>query len=191
MQRHRLYIELASLNNDNKEKNDQLREGEEGSGEQQDTPPALSTHDCDDCSTLDKDESASSTNSDNEVDTAVNDHTDKEEMLYQQAMRCGIALEDIERTKDGTAAVGTILVRNECYAKNVGARYSTDHWASFQDTPAQWVEGVEGGEVDRFEFCVPLPEGSYLMDSSSTSTGTVTTSKITSFHAPSFEDVPF
>ena len=35
--------------------------------------------------------------------------------------------------------------------KNVGACHSTGNWASFQDTPAEWVEGVEGEEeVDRF-----------------------------------------
>ena len=151
---------------------DRHRMEDEGNAEQ-DTDTTPSTDAGDDHNTpekLDKDTSASSTcSSSDDTDPAANsdaEEEEEEETLYQRTLRRGIALEHIKRTQDGTAAVGTILVRNDCYTKNVGARHSTDSWASFQDTPAEWVEeGVEGeGEVDRFQFRVPLPEGSYHME---------------------------
>ena len=85
--------------------------------------------------------------------------------VFDRAEKNGIALEAIQMTVDGSAAVGTLLVRNDCYHKWVGGRHSTTGWASYQDTLAEWVESVEEGEFDRFEFHVEVPEqGSFHME---------------------------
>ena len=85
--------------------------------------------------------------------------------VFDCAEKNGIALEAIQMTVDGSAAVGTLLVCNDCYHKWVGGRHSTTGWASYQDTLAEWVESVEEGEFDRFEFHVEVPEqGSFHME---------------------------
>ena len=68
-------------------------------------------------------------------------------------------------TVDGSAAVGILLVHNDCYHKWVGGCHSTTGWTSYQDTLAKWVESMEEGEFDRFEFHVEVPEqGSFNME---------------------------
>ena len=88
----------------------------------------------------------------------------KANSLVKVFVNRGIVLEDIDRSQDGTAAIGTVLVLNECYFKHVGVRHSTNAWVSYQDTPAEWVESIEEGEFDRFKFNVSLPQGSYRME---------------------------
>ena len=88
-----------------------------------------------------------------------------EEEVYEQVRSCGVALEVLEKAADSCTVIGTVLVCNECFEKAVGVRHSTDCWESFRDTPAQWVETVEGGEFDRFKFSVELcAEGGYHME---------------------------
>ena len=85
--------------------------------------------------------------------------------VYDRAQRDGIALEGIRSSFDGKAAVGTVLVRNDCFEKRVGVRHSSNGWASYQDTLTQWVETVMDGEFDRFQFRVEVPErGDYHME---------------------------
>ena len=67
-------------------------------------------------------------------------------------------------TQDGSAVVGSILVRNECYEKQVAVRHSSNAWRTFEDTPAEWVESVENEAMDRFKFHVELPDGSYSVE---------------------------
>ena len=83
---------------------------------------------------------------------------------YQHAKRNGISLEVVERTEGGSSLLGTVLVVNECYKKTVAVRHSCDDWDTFEDTQAQWVETIENGALDRFQFRVKLPEGSYSME---------------------------
>ena len=67
------------------------------------------------------------------------------EVVLERARMNGIALEEMKRTQDGREVVGTILVHNDCYEKEVGIRHSSNAWKTFEDTRAQWVETVEGG----------------------------------------------
>ena len=106
----------------------------------------------------------SSNTEDKTTKSATNDDIDELEALYERAQIRGIALEDVKCTHDGTAAVGTVLVRNECHEKHVGARHSSNSWASYHDTAAEWVETIEGGDFDRFKFNVNLPQGRYHME---------------------------
>ena len=86
------------------------------------------------------------------------------EVVLERARMNGIALEEMKRTQDSREVFGTILVRNDCYEKEVGIRHSSNAWKTFEDTRAQWVETVEGGAFDRFEFSVDLPEESFYME---------------------------
>ena len=81
----------------------------------------------------------------------------------QHAKRNGISLEVVERTEDGSALIGTVLVVNECYEKTVAIRQSCDDWNTLEDTPAHWAETIEDGALDRFQFCVKLREASFLI----------------------------
>ena len=83
---------------------------------------------------------------------------------FQHVKRNGVSLEVVERTKDGGSLIGTILVVNECYEKTVAVRHSCDDWDTFEDTPAHWVETIQDGTLDRFQFCVKLLERSYSME---------------------------
>ncbi|KAJ3413837.1 Protein phosphatase 1 regulatory subunit 3E [Chytridiales sp. JEL 0842] len=56
---------------------------------------------------------------------------------------------------------GTILVRNLCYEKHVMIRWTSDEWASYNDTPATFARLVNTGYngspcVDQFSFNLPL-----------------------------------
>ena len=120
-------------------------------------------------------ETSEGTTIDENSDTSDSDPVDetettcKEEMystnpLFQRVYTNGIALEEMKRAQDGRAVVGTVLVRNDRYEKEVGIRHSSNTWKTFEDTRAQWVETVEGGAFDRFEFSVDLPEESFYME---------------------------
>ena len=50
-----------------------------------------------------------------------------------------------ERLQDGTAMVGTVVVRNECYKKGVFVRHTSNAWQMYEDTLAEWMETLEGG----------------------------------------------
>ena len=76
----------------------------------------------------------------------------------------GVTLEGVELTEHGSAVIGTILVRNECYEKHVSVRHTANGWQTFQDTSAQWIETVEGGAVDRFQFHLEIPDGEFSME---------------------------
>ena len=106
----------------------------------------------------------SSNAEDKTTKSATNDDIDELEELYERAQIRGIVLEGVKCTRDGTAAVGTVLVCNECHEKHVGVRHSSNSWASYHDTAAEWVETIEGGDFDRFKFNVNLPQGSYHME---------------------------
>ena len=84
--------------------------------------------------------------------------------VYQRVKCGGVVLEKMAMTPDGSAVVGSILVRNECYEKHVAVRHSSNGWKTFEDTPAEWVESVAGGIMDRFNFRVELPDGSYSVE---------------------------
>ena len=85
--------------------------------------------------------------------------------VFDRAEKKWVALEAMEMSVDGGAVVGSLVVCNDCYFKWVGVRHSVTDWTSHQDTQAQWVESLEVGELDRFEFRVALPEsGSYRME---------------------------
>ena len=93
------------------------------------------------------------------------DDNSTREKVYDHARKRGVGLEAVEKAADGCTVFGTVLVRNECFEKVVSVHYSTDRWESFKDTPAQWVETVEGGEFDRFKFSVELcAESGYHME---------------------------
>ena len=76
----------------------------------------------------------------------------------------GVTLEGVELTQDGSGVIGTILVCNECYEKHVAVRHTSNDWKTFQDTSAQWMETVEGGAVDRFQFYLEIPDGEFSME---------------------------
>ena len=86
------------------------------------------------------------------------------EQVFQRAQGNGVSLEEMERTQDGTALVGTVVVRNECYKKDVFVHHTSNAWQTYEDTLAKWMETLEGGTLDRFSFLVPLPEGSYSIE---------------------------
>ena len=79
--------------------------------------------------------------------------------VYKRVEKEGIVLEEIQFGSDRKTVVGTLLVRNDCYEKNVGARHTVDGWVTYKDTAAEWIETTEGGRFDRFKVCVELPEG--------------------------------
>ena len=89
-------------------------------------------------------------------------HVRSQEETLQYVRKNGISLEGIRRVDDGTL-LGTILVRDEGYKKDVAVRHSTDSWTTFVDIPARWLESVEGGEFNRFEFIVSIPRGDFTM----------------------------
>ena len=91
-------------------------------------------------------------------------HSNIEPEVYQRVECGGVALEKMTMTPDGSAVVGSILVRNECYEKQVAVHHSSNAWKTFEDTPAEWVESVAGGSMDRFNFHVQLPDGSYSVE---------------------------
>ena len=124
--------------------------------------PTRSATEIDDSSELSASEGQEVTK-DTVVDNALSSTTNNEKCecgsVYHRAQRSGIALEDIRTTADGRTVMGLLLVRNDCYKKRVGARHSATGWANYQDTLAKWVESVEDGEFDRFEFRVEVPGG--------------------------------
>ena len=67
----------------------------------------------------------------------------------------------MELTQDGSAVIGTILVR---YEKEVAVRHSANEWKTFDDTSAERLETVEGGAVDRFQFRFELPNGQFSLE---------------------------
>ena len=105
---------------------------------------------------------------------------------FQHVKRNGVSLEVVERTKDGRFTHWNgILVVNECYEKTVAVRHSCDDWDTFEDTPAHWVETIQDGTLDRFQFCVKLLESKLTQWSwpcRSMRNGTITTAKTTVFH---------
>ena len=84
--------------------------------------------------------------------------------VYQRVQCGGISLEHMSLSADGSAVIGTILVLNDCYKKSVFVRHTSNTWDTFTDTPAEWVETVEDGAMDRFKFSVELPKGSYSVE---------------------------
>ena len=94
--------------------------------------------------------------------------TEKETLSFKEELDIphrlesrGVILEGVELTRNGSAVIGTILVRNECYEKRVAVRHTANDWQTFQDTSAQWMETVEGGTVDRFQFHLEIPDGEF------------------------------
>ena len=91
-------------------------------------------------------------------------YSEKELQIRHRLQHQGVVLENMELTQDGSAAVGTILVLNECYEKEVAVCHSANEWKTFDDTSAEWLETVEGGAVDRFKFCLELPKGQFSLE---------------------------
>ncbi|XP_031560290.1 protein phosphatase 1 regulatory subunit 3C-like [Actinia tenebrosa] len=56
----------------------------------------------------------------------------------------------------GFAVTGTVLVKNICFAKDVTVRYSTDNWKTYKDVWADYVNQLDGGKEDRFQFRIYL-----------------------------------
>ena len=115
-------------------------------------------------------------NSESQLDTlplAIPSYNDDEDTckakdksaVYDVVDRKGVALERIHRAADGCSVVGTVLVRNESFQKCVGARHSITGWETTEDTHAQWVESIEDGMYDRFQFQIDVPAvESYRME---------------------------
>ena len=91
------------------------------------------------------------------MDTLTEENT--RDKVYEHVEKEGIVLEEIQLSPDRKTAVGRLLVRNDCYEKNAGARHTVDGWVTYKDTAAEWIETTEGGRFDRFKVCVELPEG--------------------------------
>ena len=91
-------------------------------------------------------------------------YSEKELQIRHRLQHQGVVLENMELTQDGSAAVGTILVLNECYEKEVAVHHSANEWKMFDDTSAEWLETVEGGAVDRFKFHFDLPKGQFSLE---------------------------
>lgn len=125
---------------------------------------------------------------DSDTDSLANKYEggdDDDDVIYKRAKSCGVALEDMKMATDGSAVNGTIIVCNECYAKDVGVCHSTDLWQSYDNTPAQWVETVKEGilTVSSSAYKFPLMQASvWKWHFTSISTGTTTTAAITLFH---------
>ena len=108
---------------------------------------------------------------DNDCSQTSGTATEKETLPFKEEMDIphrlesnGVTLEGVELTEQGSAVIGTILVRNECYEKHVSVRHTANGWQTFQDTSAQWMETVEGGAVDRFQFHLDIPDGEFSME---------------------------
>ena len=56
----------------------------------------------------------------------------------------------------GFAITGTVIVKNICFAKDVIVRYSMDNWKTHRDVWADYVNQLEGGLEDRFQFRIYL-----------------------------------
>ena len=101
----------------------------------------------------------------NSVSKAEQDKCSNMEPKVYQRVRCGgISLERMSLSADGNAVVGTVLVLNDCYEKSVFVRHTSNAWDTFTDAPAEWVETVEDGAMDRFKFSVELPKESYSVE---------------------------
>lgn len=56
----------------------------------------------------------------------------------------------------GFAITGTVIVKNICFAKDVTIRYTMNKWRTFHDVWADYVNQLEGGLEDRFQFRIYL-----------------------------------
>ena len=59
-----------------------------------------------------------------------NSHSEKELHICHRLQYQGVV--EMELTQDGSAVVGTILVLNECYEKEVAVRHSASHLMTLQ-----------------------------------------------------------
>jgi len=74
-----------------------------------------------------------------------------------------VVLEDLVVAKDGSTVTGYVRVRNETYEKRVVVRNTQNEWSTYQDTAAEWMESLKGGECDRFMFQLNLPKGPFAV----------------------------
>lgn len=56
----------------------------------------------------------------------------------------------------GFSITGTVTVKNICFAKDVTIRYTMDKWKTSKDVWADYVNQLEGGLMDRFQFRIYL-----------------------------------
>ena len=99
-----------------------------------------------------------------------NSHSEEELHIRNRSQHQGVVLEEIELTQDGSAAVGTILVLNECYEKEVAVRHSANEWKIFDDTSAEWLETVEEGQSTDSSSTLIFPRDNFHLNLLSHST---------------------
>jgi len=56
----------------------------------------------------------------------------------------------------GFSIIGTVIVKNISFAKDVTVRYTMNKWKTFHDVWADYVNQIEGGKEDRFQFRIYL-----------------------------------
>lgn len=76
-----------------------------------------------------------------------------ESALLQAVRTNKVEVERVSPVEDEPLSFwGMIRVLNISFNKAVYIRFTMDHWASYYDQPAEYVEGSHDGDTDRFSF---------------------------------------
>ena len=76
-----------------------------------------------------------------------------DEELGLRVLQNRVSLETVTVNTD--SITGYVRVANTPYVKRVAARYTLNTWKDYLEVEAEWIESVEGGEMDRFMFTLP------------------------------------
>ena len=83
-----------------------------------------------------------------------------EEDIFRSLQEKGILLENFEFSPTYNAVIGTVVVVNLAYEKNVVVRCTFDNWKTFIDLQSIWAGSLGTSErpiTDKFLFLIPLP----------------------------------
>ncbi|EMD34337.1 carbohydrate-binding module family 21 protein [Gelatoporia subvermispora B] len=69
-----------------------------------------------------------------------------------------VALEEWTLSQDGSAAHGTIRVRNLAFEKWVAVRFTLDWWQTTSEVTAKYISSLSDGSADRFSFTIRLAD---------------------------------
>lgn len=115
-----------------------------------------------DCETPKAKSPSSASDGDNQLSTKLVMHTNiPPRSAPFPPSGANVALELLAISSDEKNIVGSVLVRNVAFEKQVSVRFSLDGWSTISEVAAKWEEGVSIGkqgkaEWDRFGFAIWL-----------------------------------